>query len=150
MVQEEPERPPQTLRTRRSMGRRISFPVAAVLDAPPVLDFSVIDELRSIGGNEALFQRVLDLFASRVPQAIDRVESLRDTSDLASLADAAHALKSMCANIGARRATAACHDLEHSARTGEAFDAGEKIGTIAADMLSVMTEIERLRAARRD
>ena len=147
MVQEEPERPPQTLRTRRSMGRRISFPVAAVLDAPPVLDFSVIDELRSIGGNEALFQRVLDLFASRVPQAVDRVESLRDTSDLASLADAAHALKSMCANIGARRATAACHDLEHSARTGEAFDAGEKIGTIAAEMLSVMTEIERLRAA---
>ena len=117
------------------------------MDAPPVLDFSVTDELRTIGGSDALFRRVLDLFASRVPQAVDRVESLRHSSDLAAMADAAHALKSMCANIGARRATAACHDLEHAARTGETFDAGGKIGAIASEMLSVMAEIERLRAA---
>ena len=131
-------------------NRPLASPVVvtvAAADAPPVLDFSVIDELRAIGGNDALFRRVLDLFASRVPQAVDKVESMRDSSDLAGMADAAHALKSMCANIGARRATAACHDLEHAARTGETFDAGSKIGIIAAEMITVMGEIERLRAA---
>ncbi|MBC8038254.1 MAG: response regulator [Rhizobiales bacterium] len=131
-------------------GRPLATPAIeerAPLDASPVLDFSVIDELRAIGGNDSLFRRVLDLFASRVPQAVDKVESLRDSSDLAGMADAAHALKSMCANIGARRATAACHDLEHAARTGESFDAGDKIGIISAEMLHVMSEIERLRAA---
>ncbi|HUR43536.1 MAG TPA: Hpt domain-containing protein [Aestuariivirga sp.] len=116
------------------------------MDAPLMLDLSVMDDIRAIGGNDALFRRVLDLFTSRVPQALDKVESLRNSSDLASLADAAHELKSLCANIGARRATAACHALEHAARTGEAFDAGEKIGAIAAALRPVMIEISRLRA----
>ena len=114
---------------------------------PPVLDLSVIGELRAIGGNDALFRRVLDLFASRVPQAVHKVETMRHCADLTAMADAVHALKSLCANIGARRATAACHDLEYAARTGEVFDAGEKIGAIAAEVLGVMGEIARLRAA---
>ncbi|MGH6908231.1 MAG: Hpt domain-containing protein [Aestuariivirga sp.] len=121
--------------------------VADALDAPPVLDPSVIGELRTIGGNEALFRRVLDLFASQVPQAVDKIESMRHSTDLTAMADAVHALKSMCANIGTSRATAACHDLDCAARTGESFNAGGKIGIIAAEMLNLMSEIERLRTA---
>ena len=116
-------------------------------NAAPVLDPFVIGQLRTIGGNCAFFHRVLDLSSSHLPSAVNKIENLRHSSDLAAMADAAHALKSMCANIGARRATAACHDLEHAARTGEAFDAGGKIGAIASEMLSVIAEIERLRAA---
>ena len=112
-----------------------------------VLDSTVIDELRNIGGNDQLFRRVLDLFASRVPQAVDKVRDMQQSSDLTALADATHALKSMCANIGAKRATAACDALEHAARTGANFDAGEKVAKIAAEMNNVMVEIERLRAA---
>ena len=116
-------------------------------DGRPVLDQSVIDDLKQIGGSDALFRRVLDLFAARVPQAVDKVASLAATADLGAMADAAHALKSMCTNVGAVRATAACHDLEHAARTGQVFDAGEKIGIIAAEMRAVVAAIERLRAA---
>jgi HPt (histidine-containing phosphotransfer) domain-containing protein len=115
--------------------------------ALPVLDRSVIADIRAIGGNDDLFRRILDLFVSKAPQAIAKVESLRDSSDLANLANAAHALKSLCANIGARRATAACDQLEHAARNGDSFEAGEKIGAIAAEMFAVMIEVERLRAA---
>ena len=113
----------------------------------PVLDQSVIDDLKEIGGSDALFRRVLDLFSSRVPQAVDKVSGLATSDDLAALADAAHALKSMCANVGARRATQACHELELAARNGETFEPSEKIAIIAAEMRVVLSEIERLRAA---
>ena len=79
----------------------------------------------SIGGSEALFRRVLDLFAGRVPQAVEQVTALSEASDMVALADAAHALKSMCANIGASRAVDACHALELAARTGADFDPGQ-------------------------
>jgi HPt (histidine-containing phosphotransfer) domain-containing protein len=118
-------------------------------DPGPVLDEAVIAELRQIGGGEALFLRVLDLFASRVPQAMDKVEAMGEAPDRLALADAVHALKSMCANIGARRAVAACHELEHAARTGQAFDAGASIGRIAAEMRLVMAEVAHLRRLKR-
>ncbi len=112
-----------------------------------ILDPRVLDELRSIGGSTALFRRVLDIFATRVPGAVDHVDALADGSDAQALADAAHALKSMCANIGAQRAVAACHDLEHAARSGEDFDSGELVARIAQEVKAVMREVERLRAA---
>jgi signal transduction histidine kinase/CheY-like chemotaxis protein len=119
----------------------------ASASSEPVIDQSVVDDLKQIGGNDALFRRVLDLFAARVPQAVDKVQSLATSRDITALADAAHALKSMCANVGARRATASCNELEHAARSGEAFDPGEKIAVIAAEMRVVLSEIERMRAA---
>ncbi len=121
--------------------------------APPavvpgtVLDAEVLNELRNIGGSDALFRRVLDLFASRVPQAVDKVSALAIAEDAAALADAAHALKSMCANIGAHAAVAACHDLEFAARTSQDLDAGALVGAIIGEMRNVMSEVERLRAA---
>jgi len=90
---------------------------------------------------------VLDLFAGRVPQAVEHVSTLASGADLKALADAAHALKSMCANIGAFRAVEACHELERAARTGEHFDAGERIGAIVNEVRLVMSEVERLRQA---
>ena len=111
-----------------------------------ILDTGVIDELRNIGGSTALFARVLDLFAGRVPQAVDHVTELSGGSDLTALADATHALKSMCANIGAFRAVDACHSLEHAARSGENFDSGQSVANIIQEIRVVMSEVERLRS----
>ena len=113
----------------------------------PVVDPDVIAELRSIGGSEALFRRVLDLFAGRVPQAVDKVSEMSVGSDLKALGDAAHALTSMCANIGARRALEACRALEHAARDSAHFDAGAMVAAITEEMRSVLAEIAVLRAA---
>ena len=112
-----------------------------------ILDGQVIDELRNIGGSTALFSRVLELFAGRVPRAIEQVTALSTGSDLLALADAAHALKSMCANVGATHALSACHDLEYAARMGESFDAGSLVGNIVREVRHVMAEVERLRSA---
>ena len=110
-----------------------------------ILDEAVLEDLRNIGGSTALFHRVLDLFAGRVPQAVESVTALSDSADLVALADAAHALKSMCANIGAARAVSACHTLEHAARTGAGFDAGALVGNIVREVRTVMSEVEKLR-----
>jgi signal transduction histidine kinase/CheY-like chemotaxis protein len=113
----------------------------------PVLDAATIRDLRQIGGNEALFRRVLDLFAGRVPQAIDQLEAMTREPDLDALADATHALKSMCANIGALRAAAACTDLETAARSRAEVDLGEKLAAILREVRLTLGEVDRLRAA---
>ena len=112
-----------------------------------ILDAGVIAELRNIGGSSALFHRVLDLFAGRVPQAVESVSALSESGDAKALADAAHALKSMCANIGAFRAVDACHALERAARSGEDFDPGQSVASIIHEVRLVMTEVQKLRKA---
>ena len=124
---------------------QVAVPVALPGSAE-ILDEQVIDELRKIGGSSALFRRVLDLFAGRVPLAVEHVNALSGSPDLVALADAAHALKSMCANIGAHRAVTACHGLERAARTGENFDAGAMVAGIVREVQLVMGEVEKLRA----
>jgi two-component system sensor histidine kinase BarA len=120
---------------------------AAPAPAGSLLDPAVVAELKTIGGSDILFRRVLDIFASRVPESVGRLQSLALGSDLKAMADAAHALKSMCANIGASRAIAACHELEHAARTGSAFDAGALTAAIASELGLLLREVETLRAA---
>ncbi len=43
--------------------------------AAEILDAATLAHLRQIGGSEALFRRVLDLFAGRVPLAVDRLRA---------------------------------------------------------------------------
>ena len=76
-------------------------------------------DLRQIGGSEALFRRVLDLFVSRVPLAVDRIQSV----------------------------TAACDRLEAAARQNGNFDAGALVAAIIAEVRTVLTRLEDLRAA---
>ena len=130
-----------------------ALPPPLQAEAPPpgaaqaVLDSATINDLRRIGGSEALFRRVLDLFAGRVPQAVDKLQAMGSAEDREALADAAHALKSMCANIGALRAVSACDDLELAARTQADFDLGTKLSAIVREVRLTLNEVERLRAA---
>jgi signal transduction histidine kinase/CheY-like chemotaxis protein len=129
-------------------GRPLKSATPAIADSrEDVLDPQVIAELRNIGGSPALFRRVLELFAGRVPAAVEQVSGFVGSPDVTALADAVHALKSMCANIGAHRAVAACHDLERAARSGGVFDAGAMLARIISEIRMVMGEVERLRAA---
>ncbi len=120
---------------------------ARAAEAGTVLDPAVLDELRSIGGSTALFTRVLDLFAGRVPQAVEQMTALSSGEDAKALADAVHALKSMCANVGASRAVEACNSLETAARSPQPFDAGALVGDVVREIRLVMVEVDRLRRA---
>ncbi|CAN5203908.1 N/A [soil metagenome] len=118
------------------------------LSALPVIDHEIIGELKSIGGEGGkLLKRVLTLFMENVPTSLTEIEALAIQSDRRALADAVHALKSMCANIGAKRAQEACDDLELLARTGASFAPAEKVAVIAREVATALQEVERLKAA---
>jgi HPt (histidine-containing phosphotransfer) domain-containing protein len=120
---------------------------AAAAHELPVIDASAVAVLRSIGGNDALFRRVLNLFLKNVPESLRKIRALQYGGDDLDLADAAHALKSICISVGAKRAQHACHELELLLRTGQPFDMMEKIEAIAREAEAAVREAVKLRAA---
>ena len=107
-----------------------------------LIDTGVVAELKSIGSNGQLFNRVAALFMKNVPVALTELKQLASNHDVAGLADSVHALKSMCASLGAKKAANTCNELEVLARTGKAFNAPEMVGKITNQAQASM---ERLR-----
>jgi len=111
----------------------------------PVLDDEVLADLReSGGGSDGLLKRVFELFADNAPTSFADIQEVSDASDKAALADAAHALKSMCANIGAAKAADACNTLELAIRQDEEIDVGAAIAEISATMNEALGQIKQV------
>ncbi|MGI9464493.1 MAG: response regulator, partial [Aestuariivirgaceae bacterium] len=114
----------------------------------PVVDRQVIENLQLMsGGNNDLLSKTSELFRQHGPQALAKVELAAESADLKALADAAHALKSMCANMGAVRSAAACNELEELARTGASFDIGGHITRISRELAEAIAEVDSMCAA---
>jgi len=114
----------------------------------PVLDEEVINDLKdSGGGSDTLLLRVFELFVEHAPNSLQEIKTALANPDQAALADAAHGLKSMCANIGAARAAESCHELELAARNGEKIDAGGMLATIYANVKETLACIEQVKRA---
>jgi HPt (histidine-containing phosphotransfer) domain-containing protein len=129
-----------------------SNPVSSVQDRAsarerlPVIDMAVIDELRNVGGNRELLDRVLALFSAHVPKSVARVRQLSADGNLDEMADAVHALKSMCGNIGARRASALCEEIEHLVRRRCAFDRAYSTELLIREIDAVLSAAESLKS----
>jgi len=89
-------------------------PAIAQLPPAPVLETGVLDELREIAGEEAL--SIVHLFLAETPRLIRRMEQASATPDLDAMREAAHALKSSAANVGALALSAAAKRIELGAR----------------------------------
>jgi HPt (histidine-containing phosphotransfer) domain-containing protein len=113
----------------------------------PVIDREILGEIGGIGVDGALLERVLGLFEAKAPAAVGDIERLAIAADRSALADAVHALKSMCANIGARKAAAACEELERLARTDGDFDAAEGVARVAREAGEAIRVVKLLRNA---
>lgn len=86
-------------------------------DERPLIDWSVLDEVREFAGpSNDLVDRVIKLFAGHAPTAASRLGDVSRDGDGAQIASAAHALKSMCRNIGAVRLGEQCEVIESAAR----------------------------------
>ena len=149
---------PFTLKTiAKTLNRNLGdnpqpLPEEETPETPPVADPGIIDPqiiagLRDMaGGSDVLIMRIARLFAENAPPALQKIEAVSTTNDLKALADAAHALKSMCANIGAVRVADAAAELEMSAKGGGSFDTGTLTGKIAVSLkeaLGALREIEK-------
>jgi len=96
---------------------------APVADAAPepageLMDAGVAAELTrmEVAGKGDFVRRVKSLYLDHAPQALEAIAQAAASGDLAAVATAAHALKSMSLNIGARAIADLSADLEAKAR----------------------------------
>jgi signal transduction histidine kinase/CheY-like chemotaxis protein len=103
-------------------GAELAVPAAVptseetAMRSPPVLDDSVLDELREVLGSEV--DKIIQVYLEDSPRLIAQLERAAIGGDPIALRVAAHTLKSSSANVGARTLSDAARDLEHGARDG--------------------------------
>nr|WP_295374552.1 ATP-binding protein [Pseudoxanthomonas sp.] len=104
----------------------------------PVLDHSMLEELREIAGDETV--RIISLFLEDAPRLIAALEKAAAVPDLDAMRDAAHTLKSSSANVGAMALSAAAKRVELGARAA-------KLDRPAVAVALVIAEYARARMA---
>jgi signal transduction histidine kinase/CheY-like chemotaxis protein/HPt (histidine-containing phosphotransfer) domain-containing protein len=95
------------------------------------IDGRALQALRAMQrpGRPSVLGRMLDLFDRDAPRLLAEMRDAAGTGDVETLRDAAHTLKSNCANVGAMALAATCRDIEQLAR---AADAAAAIAPLAA------------------
>ncbi len=117
---------------------------AAAETVEPVgtLDTSVLEDLRAMSGGEMMVvDRVTRLYET---QSVERLAELREaltTGDLDRLGKAAHALKSMSFNVGARVVAAQAADLERAARVEARAVAPEELDRLGTDLSTTLGDL---------
>ena len=89
-------------------------PPSALPPPPPVLEPEMLDELREIAGDEAM--TIVNLFLEDAPRLVRLLEQASAIPDLEVMREAAHALKSSSATVGALALSAAAQRIELGAR----------------------------------
>ena len=113
--------------------------------APQTINRATLDGLRELdpdGGN-ALVREVLGMFLEATPKAVTELRSAVAAGGAKALAQAAHALKSSAANVGAESLSLGYRELEKLGREARVDEAGALID-------SVVAEHERALAALRE
>jgi signal transduction histidine kinase/CheY-like chemotaxis protein/HPt (histidine-containing phosphotransfer) domain-containing protein len=115
----------------------------------PTLDETVLgsfDGMISADGSPVI-HRILSLFLDHGRQRLNALQSMQQETNKQALADAAHALKSICASTGAAAAAAALDELETQARTGELTDAPGLIARVAEETHRALEAARAMRDA---
>ena len=91
--------------------------VPAAPEEVPVLDTSLLDEIRSLQreGAPAILERVLNTYLEETPKLVAELNNALSAGDAALLKRAAHTLKSSSANVGAKALSLHCKELERMA-----------------------------------
>ncbi len=107
-----------------------------------VLDPEVIQTLRELQqpGTD-LIRRVSEIYTEKAPVVFVDIESATDRRSFSDIANSAHALKSLSANIGAIHVAAACDRLEEYALKHEVRDYGELLMSVKQSLDAALPEI---------
>jgi two-component system, NarL family, sensor histidine kinase BarA len=118
-------------------------PAAALYGGEPLIDEEVAAQLAAMAaaGRAEFVERVHGLYRENAPQSIARLAEAIAIADAEGAARAAHALKSMSYNVGARVVARMAGDIELSAREGQlpALPSVEELGTVLTRTLAAMT-----------
>lgn len=87
----------------------------------PLLDEAVLSAIRDVQSpGDHLVARIVGLYLVHAPAAFNRLTSVGETAELNEIAEAAHALKSLCRNVGALQLGDMADRVEVQARSGHA------------------------------
>jgi two-component system sensor histidine kinase BarA len=100
-----------------------------------LLDPAALEGLREMSGDAALVARVARLYCATAPTHIAELREAAAAGDIRRSASAAHALKSMSLNIGARAMAASAARIEQNAR-----DSGQPAEPADVDQLAELAE----------
>jgi signal transduction histidine kinase/EAL domain-containing protein (putative c-di-GMP-specific phosphodiesterase class I)/CheY-like chemotaxis protein/HPt (histidine-containing phosphotransfer) domain-containing protein len=119
-------------------------PAAASKIDSELFDPVVTGELEAMaaGGRQDFVERVRRIYCDNAPPALAKVVAAIAAKDPLAAATAAHALKSMSLNIGARAVAAIAAQIEHDGREGETIKpaAGEALHQALAATLAALGE----------
>jgi signal transduction histidine kinase/CheY-like chemotaxis protein/HPt (histidine-containing phosphotransfer) domain-containing protein len=113
-----------------------------------LLDDEVLDGLLGLGDG-AFLDRVLDLYRAQAPEALAALRSALADSDQPAIAKAAHSLKSMSANIGARALVAPLRSLELAARDAACADPPSACDALESLLAATILGLDRRTQAQR-
>lgn len=111
----------------------------------PVLDEEALGEIRALDpqGTRNVLVRVIRVYLEEAPVLLRSLLGEVERADPVRLWQAAHALKTASANLGAARLAAACRELEALGRSGRADGATE----LAAGATAAFDEAQRALSA---
>jgi signal transduction histidine kinase/DNA-binding NarL/FixJ family response regulator/HPt (histidine-containing phosphotransfer) domain-containing protein len=111
-----------------------------------VINFSVIDKLRELDatGSMGLARAVLEAFRDTADPGLLRVQSALTLGNTQALSQAAHALKSSSANVGAQVLSMVYRELEHCACAGRMEDAQALFEQVRSEQERVVSKIDEL------
>jgi signal transduction histidine kinase/CheY-like chemotaxis protein/HPt (histidine-containing phosphotransfer) domain-containing protein len=114
--------------------------------AAPAIQPSVLDTLRELdeAGGNGLARKVFNSFLATAEQDYARVAAAVASGDVKGLGQAAHALKSSAANVGAQGLSACYRELELCAREGRLADAQARLERTRQEHERAVAQLHRL------
>jgi signal transduction histidine kinase/DNA-binding response OmpR family regulator/HPt (histidine-containing phosphotransfer) domain-containing protein len=114
-----------------------------------VLDQQILDRIRALHrpGGPNLLAKVVDLYSSSSRALAEALRTAVQLQDAESARQAAHALKSSSANVGALAFAELCKSVELAAAEGRISQVGEMVPSIVSEHQKVLQALEAHRLA---
>ena len=112
---------------------------------PSPMNLAQLQEWQELGGPDFMKQ-MLEQFVSDVDACVREIEHALDQGDHEALAEGAHGLKGICANIGATDLQALAKNLEEFSRQGKPIDSQQTIQNLQTAVTHITTFLTTLQS----
>ena len=111
----------------------------------PVLDVSVMEAIRSLGGpgDPDVFNEVANLFLADVPVHLAALTAAIAAGSAESVAQIAHRLRGGALEMGALRMAPLCAAIEHAARAGSLEHAAAQAESLDREFAAARAALEQ-------
>ncbi|KPQ35344.1 MAG: Signal transduction histidine kinase [Phormidium sp. OSCR] len=112
-------------------------PSLSVAGQYPILDLQVLDELQQMAGEVDFVIEMIESYLNDVPERLQRLHMALEGGELDMIGQAAHALGSLSASLGAAALTHRCRTLEDAIRQGDFIEVP------ASDQPAIIQDFQR-------